>query len=208
MPNWCSNTIMFDDANGNEENVRLFYEMIERAMQKGRELKSSGQTEADPTWYGNIITEVGLSPNDYECRGFVEDYQDPSEYDGVAFNVWSSTAWSPQMEGIDAIVKKFNKDNDTHIRFYYSSEEPGFEIYENNDATGDVFNEGYIVDDLDDDTHYLDFEDDIYDWLNSAYGTNFINETTDEINKYFQDKGKEVYVHRFEVNPEFIQEEA
>jgi len=208
MPNWCMNSILFEDADGDNKNIRPFWNMIDRALKKGRELKKAGKTEAGDDWYGHILNEVGVSPDEHYCRGFVDDYEDLDD-DAAGFTLWSSTAWEPMMEPIAAVVNRYNELNGTDIRFYYSSEEGGNDIYETNDVTGDVFGDGCIVDDLDSGgREYLERDANVHEWLNETYGTTFTNESIDDINTYFQDKGQAISVHKFEVNYDYVYKEV
>lgn len=88
-------------------------------------------------WLGELVTELGYSWREHDCRGEIFDY---SKCGDNELDIMQETAWCEQ-RGVRECIEKCYPS----IKVYYQDEEPGCENFTTNDDCG-VFAEKYYFD--------------------------------------------------------------
>ena len=142
MPNWCFNHEII--AGPKQEINNLFTHLKKWTSQNYKE------NGFGLGWLGNIVIGAGFNIYDddpehgYHCRGSINDTFEiedlPNDEAKITFG--SLTAWAPTPDIWYTIIKQYAPN----CKYYYSSEEPGNELYESNDSEGRFFPETIVVD--------------------------------------------------------------
>ena len=140
MANWCMNS---EVITGPKEEIVNLYGLLQKWTSSNFE-----KDWDEPSWLGNIVGFAGLKRSDedpehgYRCRGnIVNDFEIEEDDDEATIYFSSQTAWCPMPAMWYAVVKKFAP----HCEYFYTSEEPGMQIYESNDVDHRFFDEEYVV---------------------------------------------------------------
>ena len=143
MPNWCYNEIYF--VGGTEEQRKNLFEKIKDLNEH------SPFKDASQGWIGNLsiacgipFEEVNDEKSKYRARAFIQDVDMDGDY--IRLNVES--AWSP----IDEYLKDLfdaGLSSLEGMRYVYSAEEFGNDIWVTNDVDGEFFSLDYYLDTFD-----------------------------------------------------------
>lgn len=130
MANWCNTNYV---VVGTEKEVKDFYQRLKKILNNSEALKS----DFGNLWLGNILDNFGFNWKDINCRGFIDDFDFGvnKENQGLTVTFSTETAWVPMNEVFDKIFKEHYPS----LRYYYSAEEIGCELYETNDVKGLYF---------------------------------------------------------------------
>lgn len=153
-------------------------------------------------WQGNILNALGVSYDSLKgrsMRGFIYEYNDPYELsDGLAqIRMYCNEAWS-RTEFAEVLQELF-----PDIDVWWMAEEPGFQIYETNDAEGNIFPNRFYVDTCIGgkyQSEYFATEEEAYEWI-SMISECKTPEDVDAFNENRQkaDTDEFIYVHEYKI---------
>ena len=152
MPNWCSTTYAFYNADMNsDENFIKFKNEMKRFLDKNLNTK----TDTD-RWLGTLAKHFGFDPNAFPfgLRGWIEQYEDNGDH----FKIWVEDAWCYHNGVFEVILEDFFPN----VAYVLCAEEPGCEVYVNTDT-----DHIYLTD-----KYYVIIEDENGDWLDTDYCEN------------------------------------
>lgn len=140
---------------GQKENIERCYDDISRIYNK---YNKNGEA-----WLGYLADELlpDKSFMDFECRGDIYWLGDKAEKE-ITFSV--SSKWTPCNELLNSVAKKYG------LKLFFFAVEPGFEIYETNDADGRFFPPDGFYLDTGDDIHILETFGEVADILEGILG--------------------------------------
>lgn len=202
MPNWCYNEIYF--VGGTEEQRKNLFEKI-------KDLNGhSPFKDASKGWIGNLsvacgipVEEVNDEKSKYRARAFIQDVDMRGDY--IRLNVES--AWSP----IDEYLKDlFNAGLSSleGMRYVYSAEEFGNDIWVSNDVNKEFFPAEYYLDVFDGpmEPELFDTEKELLKFVNSKeFQKAYLTEEKDfhsyeEVKDYAYDNDCEFTVRKMELD--------
>lgn len=129
--------------------------------------------------------DINVVPDEYNARGYINDIGDiHSTFDDrYYFQLDIDSAWSPCLV-IDWAIKTNKKLDYDNIQVLIRAEEPGCEIYYNNDTEGLIYPESYCLDsdyeELDAIKRYYLDEASLVEAVKEAFlGTNYEEKTKD-----------------------------
>lgn len=140
MPNWAYTNYVLEGDLKEVESLKSKLDEL-KAMQEPLVPNGFGNL-----WLGCIVTVLGGDWNKVYCRGSIYDYY--IEDGALRLNVES--AWNECTETRLLFQQRY-----PNLRIYYSTEEPGMEIYQTNDLDGKYFPDRYIIDTESDGPEYF-----------------------------------------------------
>ena len=154
MANWAYVNYV---VRGSQENLKKIYDAITTALSEGND-----------DWEGNVLMLLGMPKEDvdkYSLRGSI-NYLDEVDFEAgdvgsISFS--AEEAWSTT-EFCSALCDLF-----LGIEVFWYCEEPGNEVYETNDDTGEYFPARYVVEEMrndwPEDYHYPESEKELFNLL-------------------------------------------
>ncbi len=142
MPNWCSTSYVIS---GPKNDVRSLYDRMKRLQNRKESLLPNGFGK---TWLGNLVSRLDTDWHTAYCRGDWSNLR----MKGGDLHFDTQTAWSRCDEVEDVIRDKY-----PDLEIIFLSEELGNDIFETNDATGEIFPERVIIDTEDEGTEYYTY---------------------------------------------------
>ncbi|MGI6545477.1 MAG: hypothetical protein ACOX2M_03430 [Fastidiosipilaceae bacterium] len=133
MPNWCSTVYVIT---GEKNELEDFHRVLNELQGNPSRLEN----DFGSLWLGNLLDYYGFDWEQIECRGSIDEFS--LETQDEHLRLYTETAWSAKHKVFEMIFDKYYPS----LRFYYSDEELGSEIYETNDVEGVYFPDRYIVD--------------------------------------------------------------
>lgn len=150
MPNWCDTSYK---CVGDLNEIKSLHNILIYMKKRKTSILPNGFGKM---WLGNLVHKLGGNWRKLRCRGEIIDFY----LDGNVLTINQETAWCEQ-EGVREIIEKTYPS----IKVYYLEQEPGCDVFNTNDITGEYFPERYFLD------SYKDCE--YFETLNSA--VNFIS---------------------------------
>lgn len=146
MSNLCSNKYYFysaDDREESKEALKKFYEDIEIAYRLEKENCAPNRRSAPSL--KRLLQMHGIDAEKIFCRA---DFDEPEEFDGKSFILYSESAWSPTPEVfLDIFAKDYlDKDGKPLIKMVYGAEELGMGIFYSTDVKHIHFEEEIKID--------------------------------------------------------------
>ena len=202
MANWCYNEIYF--VGGTEEQRKNLFKKIKDLNEH------SPFKDASQGWIGNLSVACGISVEEvnnenskYRTRAFILDVDMDGDY--IRLNVES--AWSP----IDEYLKDLfdaGLPSLEGMRYVYSAEEFGNDIWVTNDVDGEFFESSYYLDVFDGPMEPESFnsEEKLLEFVNSEeFQKAYLTEEKDfhsyeEVKDYAYDKDCEFTVRKLELD--------
>lgn len=139
MPNWCTTSY---NISGPQKDIRSLYNKMKRLQNRKESLLPNGFGE---TWLGNLVNRLGADWQTVNCRGEWSNLM----MKGGDLHFDTCSAWCRCNEVEDVIRDKY-----PDLEIVFISEELGCDIFETNDATGEIFPERVIIDTEDEGTEY------------------------------------------------------
>ena len=127
---------------GDKKQVKEIYKTLKYMEKRKTPVVRNGWGKL---WLGCLISKFGGDWEKYTCRGEILDYY----YEDDVLTINQETAWAEQ-EG----VRIFLEQKFPEIKIFYSEEEPGFDVYNTNDADGTYFTDRYFLDGYDQQEYY------------------------------------------------------
>lgn len=122
MANYCISNYVFT---GKEEEISKLYSILTECF----------NTESlEDEWIGKIAMQIGLSPDNVYCRGWVRNINLKTKQ---ILKLVTESAWSPCFQLFDLISKKFPS-----INYYFKATEPNCDVYLTNDREKKFFKYG------------------------------------------------------------------
>ena len=120
MPNWCFTEYIFTGP-------LKELERLERNITKWTE-KNYAPNGFGKDWLGNIAEGAGMDYTKIPCRGTIGNLymQTDQERNRTGLYIDTETAWVPQHELWDFLIKKYAP----HTSYLYYAEEAGLGLYE------------------------------------------------------------------------------
>ena len=151
MPNCCTTSYVIS---GPKKDVRSLYDRMKRLQSRKESLLPNGFGK---TWLGNLVRRLGADRHPVDCRSEWTDLNGEwfdlrMKGGDLRFN--TRTAWSRCKEVEDVIEDKY-----PDLSVWFLSEELGCDIFETNDATGEIFPERVIIDTENEETEYYTYEE-------------------------------------------------
>lgn len=136
MPNWCFTEYIFTGP-------LKELERLERNITKWTE-ENYAPNGFGKDWLGNIAEGAGIDYTKIPCRGTIGNLymQTDQERNRTGLYIDTETAWVPQHELWDFLIKKYAP----HTSYLYYAEEAGLGLYETNDIFRMYFDFDYAVD--------------------------------------------------------------
>ena len=141
MPNWCYTQYVVD---GERKQIKQLHDIMKELESMDQPLHENG---FGTTWLGNLVIKLGGDWEKIRCRGDWSNLEISES--GLYFT--TDSAWCEMSE-----VRHFIEEKFPGLKIYYQTEEPGMEIYQTNDATGQYFPEEFYLDVEDFGPSYID----------------------------------------------------
>lgn len=172
MPNWCTTSYVFE---GKEEEIADLHKKLRSLQELPAPLVENDFGEL---WLGCVVTLFGGDWNTIDCRGDIEDLEEPN---GTTLSLITSTAWGDMPEVWDFVLRQYPS-----IKYYFCAEESGNCYYATNDKEGKYFPDRFIVEQYDTETEYYSNETDLFADIASRTLTSISTraEMDDAISKY------------------------
>lgn len=143
-------------------------------------------------WIGCLVNKLGGDWEEVGCRGEWHLV----ELEGETLRISTESAWAPPLRTF-----RFIKSKLPSLKMYWHSEEPGMCEFWTNDADRKYFTDRYYVGMYLNDEYmneYFASEDDILDYINSNYKTNFKTIDDAELAEEILGDGK-AYINIYEI---------
>lgn len=138
MANCCSTSYVIS---GPKTDVRSLYDRMKRLQNRKESLLPNGFGK---TWLGNLVRRLGADSHPVDCRSEWTNLRGEwfdLRMKGGDLHFNTRTAWS-RCEDVEDVIK----DKYPDLSVWFLSEELGCDIFETNDATGEIFPERVIID--------------------------------------------------------------
>jgi len=184
MPNWCFTSVVVD---GNKKDVRSLYSIMSKLESRKKPLVDNGFGN---TWLGCLVTKLGGDWEKIYCRGSWSNLY----YKGETLHFDTETAWGPMTEVFDFIKTVYPS-----LKIYYSSEEPGCEVFVTNDIDGIHFPNRYYLDSYDDPLYFETIEE-AADYVSGIVGRKvepMVDDITEALDDYMEEHEDEDVFYSF-----------
>ena len=134
---------------GDKKELRALHRVLQYMERRKTPVVKTGWGKM---WLGCMVTKLGGSPADMDCRGVILDFDYDSE-DGV-LTIDQETAWCEKTE-----LRAFLEERFPSVTVYYKEEEPQMEGFYIKDPTGKYFPERYFLDSYEEQVYFNSIEE-------------------------------------------------
>lgn len=133
MPNWCVTNYVIT---GDKKDIDDLYIKMKGLENREESLLPNGFGK---TWLGNLVKLLGSNPDVLYCRG---DWNSLKRDNDNTISFTTETAWARMTEFEQLITSTY----DEKVSIWFITEEPGFGIFETNDAKSLFFPDQFMMD--------------------------------------------------------------
>lgn len=190
MPNWCDTSYK---CVGDSKEIRELNSVLKYLENCNTSILPNGFGKM---WLGNLIYKLDGDWEALKCRGEIIDFS----VDGNVLTINQQTAWCEQ-EDVRKIIEKAYPS----IKVYYMEQEPGCEVFDTNDASGEYFPERYLLD-FQEDCEYFETIDEAAKFVSKKIGHEIESNVTaihNEISKYIEEhekRNEDIFFSFYEIN--------
>lgn len=188
MPNWCYTSYVFE---GKKEEIADLHKKLQSLIELPKPLV---ENDFGKLWLGCVVTLFGGDWNVINCRGSIDDLDEPEE---TTLRLTTFTAWGDMPEVWDFVLKQYPS-----VKYYFCAEESGNCYYSTNDKEGKFFSDRFIVEQDDTDTEHYSNESELFEEIASRTFTSITSRAEMEvaITQYnLINKGDEISVYEYAV---------